>query len=185
MIMAYAVPMWAGAGNPPTSASGPTAVSVSTDDLLSPTVTYDDAFVCYRVGSAASMFEDGSSFSSGTASATIPLASFAADRDRSIGFGCFANATTSGGTLSYSWTVTETSAFPTGSLTSTSYNNQQDNTSVTPNGSGGVSGGVGPFVLFSSAPSSSDAGTYKIKVAVTDNNGTTTSLECTVTMTFV
>jgi hypothetical protein len=180
--MAYAVPMWAGAGNV-SSASGPTNVKVSTEWDINPGV-YNNAFVCYRVGTAASVFESGVNFSGGSASATIPTADFAADRDRSIGFGAFANGVTSGGTLSYSWTVTETSAFPTGSLTSTSYNNQQDNTSVTPNGSGGVSGGVGPYVLFSSAPSSSDSGTYKIKVDVTDNNGTTTSSEITVVMTF-
>lgn len=183
--MAYPVPMWAGAGNPPASAVGPTGVSVSTLDLLSPFVVYDDAFVCYRVGTLAVVFEDGASFSGGTASASIPESDFASDRDRSVGFGCFANGVTSGGTLSYSWTVTETTAFPTGSLTSTSYNQQQDNTSVTPDGSGGVSGGVGPFVLFSSAPSVADSGVYKIKVAVTDSNGTTNSIECTVTMTFV
>ncbi|MBT4113764.1 MAG: hypothetical protein HOE36_07265 [Flavobacteriaceae bacterium] len=182
--MPYAVPMWAGAGNV-SAAAGPTGVSVATDDPLAPTSTYDNAFVCYRVGSGAQVFEDGSSFSSGTASASIPEADFAADRDRSIGFGCYARATTSGGTMTYSWTVTETTAFPTGSLTSTSYNNQQDNTSVTPDGSGGVSGGVGPYVLFTSAPSVHDSGVYKIKVAVTDNNGTTNSTECTVTMTFV
>ena len=181
--MAYPVPMWAGVSKE-ASATGPTGVSVSTDDLLSPFVTYDDAFVCYRVGTAASVLEDGSSFSGGSASASIPHTAFGADRDRSIGFGCFANGLTSGGTLSYSWTVTETSAFPTGSLTSTSYNQQQDNTSVTPDGTGGVSGGVGPFVLFSSGPALFDSGTYKIKVAVTDNNGTTTSTECTVVMTF-
>tara|TARA_R110000824_G_scaffold154102_8_gene326024 strand:- start:1387 stop:1938 length:552 start_codon:yes stop_codon:yes gene_type:complete len=183
--MAYPVPMWAGAGNPPASAVGPTGVSVSTDDLLSPFVTYDDAFVCYRVGSGAQVFEDGSSFSGASASASIPHTAFGADRDRSIGFGCFANGVTSGGTLSYSWTVTETTAFPTGSLTSTSYNNQQDNTSVSASGTGGVSGGVGPYVLFTSGPSLFDSGVYKIKVAVTDNNGTTNSTECTVTMTFV
>ena len=182
--MPYAVPMWAGAGNV-SAAAGPTGVSVATDDPLAPTSTYDNAFVCYRVGSGAQVFEDGSSFRSGTASASIPEADFAADRDRSIGFGCYARATTSGGTMTYSWTVTETTAFPTGSLTSTSYNNQQDNTSVTPDGSGGVSGGVGPYVLFTSAPSVHDSGVYKIKVAVTDNNGTTNSTECTVTMTFV
>jgi hypothetical protein len=87
--------------------------------------------------------------------------------------------------MSYSWTVTETTAFPTGSLTSTSYNQQQNNTSVTPDGTGGVTGGVGPFVLFSGAPSVADSGVYKIKVAVTDSNGTTTSSNVTVTMTFV
>lgn len=183
--MAYAVPMWAGAGNTPASATGPTGVSVSTIDLLSPLISYDDAFVCYRVGSAATVFEDGSSFSGGTASASIPHAAFGTDRDRSIGFGCFANGVTSGGTLSYSWTVTEMSAFATGSLTSTSYNQQQDNTSVNPDGTGGVSGGVGPFVLFSSGPSVSDSGVYRITVAVTDSNGTTTSSNVTVTMTFV
>tara|TARA_R110002060_G_scaffold71525_6_gene80165 strand:- start:4 stop:555 length:552 start_codon:yes stop_codon:yes gene_type:complete len=183
--MAYPVPMWAGAGNTPAAATGPTGVSVATDDPLAPTATFDDAFVCYRVGSAATVFEDGSSFSSGTANASIPEANFASDRDRSIGFGCYARATTSGGAMSYSWTVTEMSAFPTGSLTSTSYNQQQDNTSVTPNGSGGVSGGVGPYVLFTGAPSVSDAGVYRITVAVTDSNGTTTSSNVTVTMTFV
>ena len=181
--MSYPVPMWAGAGNPPASASGPTNVMVSTASALDPGV-YNNAFVCYRVGTAAAVFESGINFSGGSASATIPSGDFAADRDRSIGFGAYANAITSGGTMTYSWTVTETSAFPTGSLTSTSYNNQQDNTSVSPDGSGGVSGGVGPYVLFSSAPSSSDSGTYKIKVAVTDSNGTTTSSEITVVMTF-
>ncbi len=179
--MAYAVPMWAGTGNNPAAASGPTDVSVAT----AATGNYDEAFACYRVGTAASNFEDGSNFSGGTASATIPLGDFLADRDRSIGFGCYARGITSGGGLSYSWTVTETSAFPSGSLTTTSYNNQQDNLVVNPDGSGGVSGGVGPFVLFSGPPSSSDSGTYKIKVAVTDSNGTTNSAELTVVMTFL
>lgn len=182
--MAYPVPMWAGSNHVPPSASGPTNVKVSTEDELNPGV-YNGAFVCYRVGSAAVVFEDGVNFSGGTAAASIPEVNFAADRDRSVGFGAFANATTSGGGMTYSWTVTETSAFPTGSLTSTSYNQQQDNTFVTPDGTGGVSGGVGPFVLFTSAPSVADAGTYKIKVAVTDSNGTTNSQEITVVMTFV
>jgi hypothetical protein len=177
--MSYPVPMWAGSDHV-SAAAGPTNVSVAT----SSSGNYDEAFACYRVGTAAVVFETGINFSGGSASATIPTGDFAADRDRSIGFGAFARGTTSGGGMTYSWTVTETSAFPTGSLTSTSYNNQQDNTSVTPDGSGGVSGGVGPFVLFSSAPSSSDSGTYKIKVAVTDSNGTTTSSEITVVMTF-
>ncbi len=182
--MSYPVPMWAGSDHVPASASGPTNVKVSTEDELNPGV-YNAAFVCYRVGTAAVVFEDGVNFSGGSAAASIPHSDFGTDRDRSIGFGAFANATTSGGGMTYSWTVTETTAFPTGSLTSTSYNQQQDNTSVTPDGTGGVSGGVGPFVLFSSAPSVADSGTYKIKVAVTDSNGTTTSAEITVVMTFV
>ncbi len=179
--MAYPVPMWAGSNHVTPAASGPTNVSVATSSAGN----YDVAFACYRVGTAAVLFEDGSSFSSGTASASISESQFATDRDRSVGFGAFARGTTSGGSLTYSWTVTETTAFPTGSLTASSYNQQQDNTSVTPDGTGGVSGGVGPFVLFSGAPSVADSGVYKIKVAVTDSNGTTNSTECTVTMTFV
>ena len=51
--MSYAVPMWAGSGNV-SSASGPTDVEVSTESNINPGV-YNNAFVCYRVGTAAAV----------------------------------------------------------------------------------------------------------------------------------
>ena len=167
-------------------ASGPTGVSVAT----SASGNYDDAFLCYRVGTSAQVFETGSNFSSGTGTATIPFTDFGSDRDRSIAFGCYCRATTSGGTLSYAWNIVEDSAFPTGSLqiSPPSYNNQQDNITVDvpspPTGQPDTSTGIGPFILFSSAPSLSDAGTYTIKCTATDSNGSTASDEIEVTMTF-
>lgn len=166
--------------------SGPTGVSVAT----SASGNYDEAFLCYRVGSTAQLFEFGSNFSSGTGTATIPFTDFGSDRDRSIGWGCYCRATTSGGTMTYAWNLTETSAFPTGTLQigPPFYNANQDNITVDvpapPDGQPDPLTGIGPFILFTSSPSLSDAGTYKIKCTVTDDNGSTASDELTVVMTF-
>jgi len=167
------------------AATGPTGGSVAT----SASGNYDEAFLCYRVGTVAQVFETGSNFSSGSASATIPYSDFQSDRDRSIAFGCYCRATTSGGTMTYDWDIAEYSAFATGSLqTSVSYNNQQDNIVVDvpspPTGQPDTTTGIGPFILFGSAPSLSDAGTFIISCEVTDNNGTVKSNELDVVMTF-
>lgn len=91
--------------------------------------------------------------------------------------------------MTYDWDIAEYSAFATGSLqTSVSYNNQQDNIVVDvpspPTGQPDTTTGIGPFILFGSAPSLSDAGTFIISCEVTDNNGTVKSNELDVVMTF-
>ena len=166
--------------------SGPTGVSVAT----SAAGNYDEAFLCYRVGTAAQVFETGSNFSSGVGSATIPYSDFGSDRDRSIAWGCYCRATTSGGSMTYAWNLVEDSAFPTATLQygPPYYNANQDNITVDvpapPSGQPDPLTGIGPFLLFTSPPSLSDAGTYTIKCTVTDDNGSTTSDEIEVTMTF-
>ena len=93
------------------AATGPTQVSIATSSAFSGS-GYDNACLIYRVGMSAQVFEDGVGFSGGAVNATIP-ADFSVDRDRSIAFGAVGRGVTSGGSLTYTWVLTEDSAFPT------------------------------------------------------------------------
>lgn len=162
------------------AATGPTGVSIAT----SASGNYDNACLIYRVGMASVNFENGSNFSSAAVTAQCPYSSFMSDRDRTIAFGAYARATSSGGALSYTWTLTEDSAFPTGTFqSSVSENTAQDlrivSTPTPPTGSPDTSTGIGPYVLFTGAPTNGDSGEYTLALSVTDSNGTTaaTSLD--------
>jgi hypothetical protein len=151
---------------------------------------YDNAFTIYQVGSTSLQFESGSGFTSGSGVATLSAATFNSRRDRSMGFGAYArnNGT---GTVTYSWTLAETTAFSTGTICTIeptcAYNQIQDNLTVntTTPASGDPDGGVGLFVKFSSGPSALDYGVYTVKCAIIYGGTTynTTTPTCTITFT--
>jgi len=164
----------------------PATQSVAT----SSTGNYDNAFTIWQVGSTALQFESGANFTAGSGVATLSAATFNSRRDKSMGFGAYArnNGT---GTVTYSWNLGETTAFPTGTICTIeptcAYNQIQDNTvvGVPAVPTGDPLGGVGLFVKFSSAPSALDAGAYTVKCAITygGTTYTTTIPTCTITFT--
>ena len=164
--------------------TGPTGVSIAT----SASGNYDGAVKIARVGTAVVYFEDGSNFSGAVVDATVSEGDFSSARDRSIGFAAYARATTSGGGMTFDWTVTEVNTFSTGSLTADAENTAQDLTGLAvpspPTGRPDTSTGLGPYVLFTGPPSVGETGKYTIALDVTDSNGTTSATTLTLNIEF-
>lgn len=169
----------------PSGGSGPTSVAIESASSLA----FLNACKIARCGSAIVYFEDGSNFSGGGVSATVSAGTFNSARDRSIGFAAYGGATTSGGGMTFDWTITEVSAFPSGALTSDAENTAQDLTGLAlaspPNGQPDPTTGIGPYVVFSGAPSVGDAGKYSLELDVTDSNGTTSASTLTLNIEFI